>query len=150
MRPDYEPNFRPTKAQRLKNKRARKRAKRARRPGNSLKHLENIRALGCIITGKTIGVQVHHLKCMGGRGGALTAPDRCGVPLHETPHLCGVELAGSRNDEMWFLERGIEPITLANELWAAQNDFGLMQKIWKEHRRLMPLKKAEYWNQFYG
>lgn len=150
MKSECEPNFKPSKAEQKKRARARKRKRRAERPGNSLDHLANIRRLPCIVTGKTAGTQVHHLKCCGGRGLALTAPDRYGVPLSPKAHLFGVEPMGSGNELDWFGEQGIEPIALANDLWAATGDLNAMREAWNVHWFLKPIKQAEYMNQFYG
>lgn len=129
-------NFKPPKSTRI---RARMRApaeKRAARPGNSEAHLEALRKCPCIVTLKTPAGEVHHLKQgTGERGAGMRSSDRWGVPLSRTPHE-QVERVGSRNEEKWFREHGIESvIDLAAALWAASPDVAKMTKIILAHRR---------------
>ena len=65
----------------------------------------------------------------------IKAPDAWLVPLCAGLDGChtgpgGVELAGSRNENIWFETRGIEnPATLAAELFEVTGDLRAMQKV---------------------
>lgn len=139
-----EPNFKPSRAEIQKRQRARKRAKQKQRPGNSAEHLAFIRQLPCIDTGSRYMVEPHHLKCLGGRGGAMRAPDRYAVPLCHRSHIYGVETVGSKNELAWFQQRGINPRKLADDLWAATGDLRLMRAVFERHWDAKP-RQAKAW-----
>lgn len=66
----------------------------------SVRHLAFIRGLPCVLTGRTDGVQAHHLlRCPDSeeRGGAMKAGDRWTIPIvrrmHDALHASGDEIA---------------------------------------------------------
>lgn len=120
-------NFKPSITERLKEKR--NRDPRADREGNCEKHLSAIRKLPCCVPGcNVVGCDPHHLKSAGERGMGLRAPDRWAVPLCRAHHE-EVERIGSRNENRWFLDRGIYCLDLAKALWGVRGDAGAMTRI---------------------
>lgn len=95
-------------------------------------HLECIRQLPSCLSGKR-PCDPHHLRVSNERGVGLKATDRWAVPLtrdeHEECHR-----VGSRVEEAWFLNRGIDVYSLANALWQATGNLGLMRKVLEAHR----------------
>lgn len=137
-------NFKPTQAQKLKAKKARKKDK---RPGMSNEHCANIRQLACINCGWPQS-EIHHLKCTGERGAGMRSTDKWGVPLCHDCHINGVEKTGSRNEIKWFQTRGIDCLALATALWANRHDFSLMKKVRDTHyeNKHTPLELKEETN----
>ena len=125
-------NFKPTRKQRIKTRKNRSAVKRAKRPGNDLGYLKKIKRLPCIVTGKTIDIDPHHLKCMGGRGAGMKAPDKHLVPLCRDEHN-KVEAIASTKEEAWFLERGIDCKKLAEELWLMRTNSKDMEAVFQKH-----------------
>jgi len=125
-------NFKRSRAERLAEK---NRDDHDDRDGNSRAHAALIRKLPCCVCPKTPGGQIHHLKATGLRGGAMSSPDKCGVPMCPECHLQGVERAGSKNELAWFSKRGIEALELAAALWKATGDLPRMFAIVIEHKR---------------
>jgi len=106
-----------------------------RREGDSSRHLALIRRLPCCITGRPGPNDPHHIKsgpARKERGGAMRSTDRWAVPLCRSAHDA-VESVGSDNEEQWFRARGIEVVTLAEELWAASPDFEAMEDVVLRH-----------------
>lgn len=118
-RPHVLGNFRPSRLEREKEKR--NHDPREDRDGNDEKHLVAIRKCPCAIPGcNKVGVDPHHLKCIPGtRGAALRAPDRYAIPLCRLPHHEEAEKKGPRGELAWFLSLGLDPVALADALWAA-------------------------------
>ena len=107
---------------------------REKRPGMDPKHVEAIRKLPCLVTGRIPAGECHHLKGTGERGMGLRSTDRWGVPLSHFPHM-ELEGKGSKNELAWFQAHGIEdPHALADALWHASPDIPRMTKIVIEHR----------------
>ncbi len=121
--------FKPTPAQKLKSKKAKKKDK---RHGMCEQHCENIRALPCINCGESDS-EIHHLKCTGERGAGMRSTDKWGVPLCHECHINGVEKTGSRNEINWFKDRGIYCLDLASALWQNRHDLELMKNVWQTH-----------------
>lgn len=135
-------NFKPTKAQRIKEKTAKPARKRAARPGNSEEHLAAIRKLPCCVTLRTPAGDPHHLKNgTGERGAGMKSSDRWAVPLCRAAHE-DLERVGARNEPRWFKDHGIEnPLDLAAALWAASPNIEAMTKIVLAHRGLNRLPR---------
>lgn len=125
-------NFKKPRAQRIKDRKEKSAVKRAKRPGNDLNHLKNIKRLPCIASERKYNVDPHHLKCMGGRGMGLTAPDQFLVPLNREYHD-NLEISGSNNEIAWFSGYGIDCKKLAQDLWHARNNFPDMEAVWQKH-----------------
>ena len=105
------------------------------RPGMSEAHLALIRKLPCCISGKMPGGEAHHLKSgTGERGMGLRSTDRWAVPMAHDPHM-EVERIGSRNELTWFQAHGIDPVVLAQDLWAATGDLPKMTRIVIAHMK---------------
>lgn len=122
-------NFRPSKSQREKAKRAHD--PRAEREGNDEAHLRAIRKCPCCIPGcNVVGVDPHHLKSVAGtRGMGLRAPDQYAVPLCRSHHD-EVERISSRSERAWFDGHGINAEDLADRLWhAPRGDAAAYTKI---------------------
>lgn len=94
------------------------RRRRPQREGDDPVYRRTIKQLPCCTCGAPPPSDPSHLKCGGGRGMALRAPDRLAVPQCRACHD-ELERAGSKNEVAWFAERGIDPLKLAGELWAA-------------------------------
>lgn len=128
-------NFKPSRTEREKAKRARPAEKRRERPGNCDEHLAAIRKCPCIATLKVPAGEAHHLKSgTGERGAGMRSSDRWAVPVTRDPHE-RIERAGSRNEGAVLKEWGItDPLGLANALWEASPDVAKMTKIILAHR----------------
>lgn len=129
-------NFKPTKSQRHKAKKARPAERRERREGNSDQHRKLIQTLPCCVPGcGVVGCHPHHLKhgpAAEERGTGMKATDRWLVPLCSFHHMYGVEIDGrtKRTEAKWFRDHGVtEPIELAASLFAASPDRGRMVRI---------------------
>lgn len=126
-------NFKPSRSARLREKR--NRDPRAKREGNSAKHLAAIRKLPCCVPGcTTVGCDPHHLKSGSAadeRGMQLRATDRYAVPLCRHHHD-EVERIGSRNERRWF--GALDAIELAGALWSATPNAAQMTKIVLAHK----------------
>lgn len=143
--PGYgQPNLKPSLVDRDKAKRTRKTAA-EKRDGNSEKHLELIRKLPCIITGREPAGTAHHLKtgpARKERGMGLTATDRWALPMNWDDHLNGVERVGSTRELAWFQERGIrDPYAVAKSLWDASPNFERMRQLVLSNLAHQPRKK---------
>jgi hypothetical protein len=74
----------------------------------------------------------HHLRVKEERGVGLRATDRWCVPLTREEHRL-VHTVGSRLEEDWFAERGVDARKLAEDLWKATGDLVRMSEIVEEH-----------------
>lgn len=107
--------------------------KRAKREGNSERHLKLIRQLSCCVSGRT-PVDPHHLKIRSERGMGMRSTDQWAVPLHRDLHM-DVEKFASTKELAWFRAHGIEnPYELAQALWKASPDLEAMKRIVEAHR----------------
>jgi len=105
------------------------------RPGMSEAHLALVRKLPCVMTGQVPGGEAHHVKTgTGERGMGLRSTDKWAVPLSHDAHM-ELERAGSRNELAWFAMIGIDPVVLAQDLWAATGDLPKMTRIVIAHMR---------------
>ena len=125
-------NFKPSKyAKKPKKERARD-----RREGMSEAHLAAVRKLWCPIARTRNRIEAHH--CKGGpaqkfRGLGLKSPDMFCVPLNALVHW-RLESLGSRREEEFFDEYGINPYELADALWKASPDVDRMSKVLEAHQ----------------
>jgi len=132
MKQQVTPMFKKPRKQRVAERNKRAVTKREKRPGNDLEYKKRIQKLPCIITSQKYP-DPHHLKCMGGRGMGMKAPDKYLVPLNHDDHFNGVERLASTEEEQWFWERGIDCKKLANELWLMRTNFRDMEAVWQKH-----------------
>lgn len=90
-------------------------------------HLRWIRQQPCSVPGCYRQAQAHHLTIAQPKAGALTAGDQWAVPLCADHHLAGfpdsVHTAG--DERAWWARHGIDPIALAQMLWAERLTGGL-------------------------
>jgi hypothetical protein len=94
-----------------------------------------IRKLPCCITGKVPGGEAHHVKTgTGERGMGLRSTDKWAVPMAHDPHM-ELERMGSRKELAWFDFHDIDPVVLAQDLWAATGDLPKMTRIVIAHRK---------------
>jgi len=91
------------------------------------KHLANIRMLPSCVSLRT-PCEAHHLRIKDERGVGMKATDRWAVPLTRDEHWLIHEI-GSRMEEQWFYERGIDIIDIANRLWAARGNIDAMRRV---------------------
>jgi len=102
-----------------------------KREGMSEKHLEMIRQLPCVVTGRR-PVEAHHL--LRGpnvvRGMGMKAQDRWAVPVHADVHR---KLHAFGNDYVYFQQWAINSTALAEELWDATGDYPEMCRIVELH-----------------
>jgi hypothetical protein len=110
-----------------------KRKKRARdkREGMSREHITLVSMLPSCISGLR-PCDPHHLRVKEERGVGLRATDRWCVPLTREEHRL-VHTVGSRLEEDWFAERGVDARKLAEDLWKATGDLVRMSEIVEEH-----------------
>lgn len=130
-------NWKPKRAQRIREKKLAPKEKRAARPGNSEKHLSAIRVLPCCIPGcQVVGCDPHHLKsgpAAAERGTGQKATDRWTVSLCRQHHD-EVERLASRAELSWFEKQGLEPLELAAALWMVSPDKAAMVRIILAHK----------------
>lgn len=128
-------NFKPSKTERLKEKRTHKTAY-ERREGNSKMHKKAIQACPCCVCGAVAPSEPHHLKQgTGERGTSMRSTDKYLLPLCHEDHINGVEKVSSARETSWFKAHGIdEPLDLAAALYAASPDVAKMTKIIIAHR----------------
>lgn len=87
-------------------------------------HLDYIRSLPCIVTGRLNQVQAAHIRygdlSYGKRetGAGEKPDDRWCLPLHRDEH-CDQHKHGERE---WWIARGIDPLRVACALWGASGD----------------------------
>ena len=132
MAEQVTPRFKKPRKKRIADRNKRAEIKRAKRPGNDLDYLKKIKRLPCIITGRRDNIDPHHLKCMGGRGMGMKAPDRYLVPLQRMTHS-ELEDLGSKNEEEYFFTNGIDCKKLAKELYLMRCSFPDMEAVWQKH-----------------
>lgn len=127
-------NFKPSKGERVKARRAKKPAA-ERRDGMDDGHLKFIRAMPCCACLKTPAGEAHHLKeNTGERGMGLRSTDKWAVPLCREHHD-EVERAGARNEGKVFHTWGIDdPLQLAADLWRARSDLPHMVRVLYGHK----------------
>jgi len=97
-------------------------------------HRKTIKRLGCCACPAPAPSDPHHLKILSERGAGMKATDKWLVPLCRRCHD-EVERIGSRNENRWFRDRGIESaIDLSAALFAASPDVERMKLIVEAHR----------------
>lgn len=102
------------------------------RPVRDKAHIAFLRQLPCCITGRTDGVQAHHLlrtseKAMGRRSG-----DDKVIPLDHYMHMC---LHASGDETKFLGSHGIDGPALANALYAATGDHEQGLRVLRELER---------------
>ena len=95
------------------------------------RHLAFVASLPCCITGRTDGVQVHHLlrvpeKCCGRRSG-----DNHAIPLHHEKHTA---LHRDGNEQAYLTTYDIDGPALAKALYEASGKYELACKAIQEAR----------------
>ena len=115
-------------------------SRRSQRPGMSPQHLVHIRLLACACCYVRQGIEAHHLKsgpARRERGVGLKATDRWTLPLCGGPlgHHADLERYGSRREEEWFAEFGIDPHALAIGLWNRRGNVDNMRAVLEAHKR---------------
>jgi hypothetical protein len=105
---------------------------RDRREGMSREHVRLVAMLPSCISGLR-PCDPHHLRVKEERGVGLRATDRWCVPLTREEHRL-VHTVGSRKEEEWFQQRGVDPRALATLLWNATGDLVRMSEIVEEHQ----------------
>lgn len=105
-----------------------------KREGMSEKHLEMIRQLPCVVTGRR-PVEAHHLLRGPGivRGMSIKAQDRWAIPVHVEIHR---EIHKLGNDEAYLDKHGINGTALAQDLWNVSGDFTAMSRIVERYHRI--------------
>lgn len=104
--------------------------KREKRPD----YLRQIKHLPCAGCERHPPSDPHHLKQgTGERGMAFRSGDNWAIPLCRPCHDA-VENIGSKNEGAWFQKRGILPLMLAAELWAARKSLDDMATVLEKHR----------------
>lgn len=104
-----------------------------KRPGMSEEHLALIRQLPCCVCRKPAPNDPHHLRSgTGEAGGGLRSTDKHTVPVCRADHD-DAHGAGSRNEQAWFLARGIDPHLLAADLWGVTGDNEQMKRVLAAH-----------------
>lgn len=105
-----------------------------KREGMSEKHLDMIRQLPCVVTGRR-PVEAHHLLRGPGivRGMGMKAEDRWAIPVspyvHNEIHVVG-------NDQAYLERYGINGTALAQDLWNMSGDFTAMSRIVERYHQI--------------
>lgn len=125
-------NFRPPLRERTKVKPSAQQ----RREGNSKKYLACIRKLPCVCCFRLDRPSdPHHLLSAGERAFGQRATDKLAVPLCRTHHDEIHQKHLTRGERAFFAQFGIDPLELANALYAAKYDVGKMLLILHAHRK---------------
>lgn len=103
-----------------------------KRPGMDPKYLEKIRRLPSCVSGRG-PCEAHHLRVKGERGVGLKATDRWAVPLTPDEHR-DVHTVGSRKEEAWFKQRGLDCYALTYALWSNRYSEDSMLAVLAAHR----------------
>ena len=91
-------------------------------------HLEWIRSLPCVVTGRYGNIHAAHIRygdaIYGKRpsGTGEKPDDKWTVPLHGDMHTDGPEAQHGENERAWWASRGIDPLRVAAALWACSGD----------------------------
>jgi hypothetical protein len=109
----------------------RERKARDERPGMSAKYLAAIRKLPSCISGRS-PCEAHHLRIKEERGVSMRATDRWAVPLTWDEHH-DVHRVGSRREEAWFKQHGIDARALAEALWNNKHSEETMLLVLRAH-----------------
>lgn len=109
--------------------------RREKREGNSGAHLALVRQLWCTLGPERI-VECHHLQgavCRRERGLGMKSPDRWVLPLTHQRHM-ELHALGSRHEQAYFEEYGINPYALATALWENTGDLPRMARVLTAHQ----------------
>lgn len=100
------------------------------------KHLDFIRSLPCLVTGRTDGIEAAHVRYRDARYGkpnpgyAKKPDDRWTIPLHWEKHR---EQHGV-NERVFWDTLGIDPLRVALSLWASSGDYEAAEIILEANR----------------
>ena len=121
-----------------REKRKRPKSPAEKRDGKDDVYLAKIRSLPCCVCGSPPPNTVHHLKTGKRRGMALRAEDKDVIPMCLFPDGkdCHgtLENQGSKNELRWLMDRGVQPLSLAKNLWARRHSLEEMQKVLEAHK----------------
>ena len=98
------------------------------------KHMACIACLPCVIC-KARGVHVAHVRMADPERGkpftgkAEKPSDKWTLPLCPSHHLLGPDAQHAMNERIWWLEHGIDPIALCEQLYAVTGDLEKMEQI---------------------
>ena len=98
-------------------------------------HLRWIRNLPCLATGSYARVEAAHVRYsdpLHGKaetGMARKSDDKWVVPLCAEAHREAKSAQHNSNERQWWEDRGIDPLQVAKELWAASGDTDAGLKI---------------------
>ena len=133
------PYYMPETAFSLSGSNRKKKQKRA----HAEEHLAWIRTLPCLVTGKH-PVHAAHIRYpdmrFGKRGVGLgeKPDDKWVVPLHPSMHTDGPDAQHKSNEQEWWAERGIDPVTVALALWGCSGDDETAEQILQQARSKRP------------
>ncbi len=106
-------------------------------PGNRLSHINMIRQLPCVLTGRPAeAAHVSYPDLSRGklpRGKAQRADDKWAVPLCPELHRLNVGCQHDSNEMDWWSQFGVDPLQLAEELFKASGDHVEMSIIVAKH-----------------
>ena len=105
-----------------------------KREGMSERHLEMIRQLPCVVTGRRPAEPHHLLKGPGVvRGMGMKSADKWAIPTHAEIHRAA---HNAGNDFAYFEGLGITPTDLAKDLWEVTEDYEAMSRIVERYHRI--------------
>ena len=110
---------------------------RRERAGMSRDHLDLVRQLPCLISGRLPAGHAHHLLRTGEHGMGRKSSDRWAVPLapdqHDALHRQG-------DEDAFFARHGIDARAVARELWSNTGNLPAMRRIIDRARQAAWLK----------
>lgn len=117
--------------------------RRKSRPGKSEVYLKQIRELPCVLTG-TLAEAAHisygdPARNKPGPSLSKKADDRWAIPLCPELHRLADGCQHDCNEREWWEQWGIDPLVLAEELWAARGDHAWMCVIVAKYRPVDPV-----------
>jgi hypothetical protein len=97
-------------------------------------HLKNIRQCACLVCGawpsESAHVRFSSAKYGKVNSGVGSKPsDKFTVPLCASCHREGPDAQHSSGEQSWWARKEIDPLDIAQRLWAAREDLEQMQKI---------------------
>jgi hypothetical protein len=131
-KPNCEPFFRERKVKKHKNSED-------KREDMDRGYLSLIRQLPCCIPScrSAHRIEAHHVRCLDPTRAKGKKPlDKTALPLcwaHHGYGADGIHSVGTRQEDSWLRERGVDALNLATSLWMNKHDLKRMQEVLHAH-----------------
>jgi hypothetical protein len=130
--------------QRTERGRKPRQPKRDRGPALDKAHLALIRKLPCLVSGSLVNVEAAHVRYSNAHYGTNNTggrkpSDRWTVPLSAQMHRDAPWAQHSHGEEGWWLDRGIDPLRVADQLYALSSTLRSAGELDEKCIRLMTI-----------